>query len=49
MLFFGQFCGRPKCGDCVQEDLAKFGYKKNIKVEFFEHPSIFFTAYLNHV
>ncbi len=49
MLFFGQFCGIPKCGDPVQEDLAKFGYKKHTKVDFLKHPSIFLTTYLNHV
>jgi hypothetical protein len=49
MLFFCQFCGVPKSGDCVKEDLAKFGYQKNMKVEFFQHSSIFFNTYLSHV
>jgi hypothetical protein len=35
MLFFGQFCGIPKCGDPVQEDLAKFGLQETYKIEFF--------------
>jgi hypothetical protein len=31
------------------EDLAKFGYKLNMKVNFKKLPSIFLATYLNHV
>jgi hypothetical protein len=33
-----------KSGDCPQEDLAKFGYKPNIKVNSLKTISIFFPA-----
>ncbi len=31
----GQFCGVAPSGDHPQEDLTKFGYKLNMKLEFF--------------
>jgi hypothetical protein len=36
-------------GDDLQEDVAKFGYKLNLKIFFVKNPSIFLAAYLNHV
>ncbi len=38
-----------QCGNDPQEDLAKFGYKLNMKVNFLKHPSIVLANYLNHV
>ncbi len=32
--------------DHLEEDLAKIGYKININVKVFEHPSIFFASYV---
>jgi hypothetical protein len=31
-VFFGFVC--TQSGNCAKEDLAKFGYKQNMKVEF---------------
>jgi hypothetical protein len=36
-------------GDHPHRDLAKFGYKLNMKVKFGKHPAIFLATYLNHV
>jgi hypothetical protein len=33
----------------MEEDLAKFDYKLNMKVEKIKYPSIFLATYLNHV
>jgi len=33
----------------MEEDLAKFDYKLNMKVKKKKHPSIFLATYLNHV
>ncbi len=33
----------------LQEDLAKFGYRLNMKIIFLKHPFIFLATYLNHV
>jgi hypothetical protein len=38
-----------QCGNDPHEDLAKFGYKLNMKVNFVKHPSIVLATYLNHV
>jgi hypothetical protein len=32
--------------DHLEEDLAKIGYKLNINVKFFTHPSIFLATYV---
>jgi hypothetical protein len=32
-----QFCDVAKSGDGLREDLARFGYKQNMKVKFVEH------------
>jgi len=45
-------CGGPSRLYYPQEDLAKFGYKLNMKENLFEHPWFFFfliwATYLNH-
>jgi hypothetical protein len=41
--FLSQFC------DEAQEGLARFGYKLNMKVNFYKRPSFLLPAYLNHV
>jgi hypothetical protein len=44
ILFFivgGQFLDIAKSGDDPQEDLARFGYKLNMKVKFLNATSIF--------
>jgi hypothetical protein len=33
----------------MEEDLAKFDYKLNMKVKEIKHPSMFLVTYLNHV
>ncbi len=35
--------------DGLPDDLTKFGYKINMKVEFKKYLSIFLATYLNHV
>jgi hypothetical protein len=40
---FCQFCDVAKSGNGLGEDLARFGYKQNMKVKFVEH--IFFLFY----
>ncbi len=48
-LLGGQFCGVAPSGDHPQEDLTKFGYKLNMKVEFFKNSFIdFWLTYLNY-
>jgi hypothetical protein len=45
MFFFGQFYDVAKVV-ILQEDLANFGYKLNMKVKVFKHPSIYiFSTY----
>jgi hypothetical protein len=34
IYFFGRFCDVAKSGDDQQEDLARIGYKKNMKAKF---------------
>ncbi len=48
-VFFCQFCDVSKVTMISKKDLAKFGYKLNMKVKFSKHPSIFLATYLNHV
>jgi hypothetical protein len=47
-FFFLNLCC-SQSGDDPQEDLAKFGYKLNMKVKFLKHPSLILATYLNHV
>jgi hypothetical protein len=43
---FNQFCDVTKVAMVTQEDLAKFGYKLNMKVTCKEKHSIFLATYL---
>jgi len=40
---FCQFCDIAKSGDGLCENLARFGYKQNMKVKFVEH--LFFFSF----
>jgi hypothetical protein len=40
----GQFCVVAKSGNFPLEDLANFGYKLNMKIEFFKFPFFFFLG-----
>jgi hypothetical protein len=42
----GQFCGVAQVAINPQQDLTKFGYKLNMKVEFLKNPSIFLANLL---
>jgi len=44
-FFWGQFLCRQS-GDDPEEYLARFGYRMNIKLENFEHPSVFLATIL---
>ncbi len=44
-FFLAIFC-YSQSGDDPQEDLAKFGYKLNMKINVLKHPSIFLATYL---
>jgi hypothetical protein len=44
-----QFWDIAKSGDDSQEDLARFGYKLNMKVEFLNVLVYFWLIHLNHV
>ncbi len=47
MFFFGgQFLICRQSGDDPEEYLARFGYRMNIKLENFKHPSIFLATIL---
>jgi len=53
-FFLGvQFCNIAKNGDHPQEDLARFGYKLHMKVNFFKNILFWVrgkgATYLNHV
>ncbi len=37
-LFWGQFCDVAKSGNDLDKDVAKLGYKLNLKIEIFKHP-----------
>jgi hypothetical protein len=43
VVFFCQFCDVAKSGDGLCENLARFGYKQNMKVKFVEH--LFFLSF----
>jgi hypothetical protein len=43
ILFYGQSADDP------QEDLARFGYKLNMKVKFLKYVSVWLATYLNYV
>jgi len=45
VIFFGRFCHVAKSGDDQQEDLARIGYKKNMK-EFFSKTLFYIFGYL---
>ncbi len=38
ILFWGQFCDVAKSGNDLDEDVAKLGYKLNLKIEILKHP-----------
>jgi hypothetical protein len=44
-FFGGQFLCRQS-GDDPEDYLARFGYRMNIKLENFEHPSVFLATIL---
>ncbi len=46
---FLQFLCNSQSGNDPEEDLVRFGYKPNMKVNFLKHPFIFLATYLNHV
>ncbi len=48
-FFVFQFCDVAKVVMIHIEDLAKFGYKLNMKIETFKHISRFLATYLNDV
>jgi hypothetical protein len=45
-FFLGSILCCSQSGDDPQEDLAKFGYRLNMRLK---HPSMFLATYFNHV
>jgi hypothetical protein len=42
IVFFGRFCDVAKSGDDQQEDLARIGYKKNMKAKLSKNNVLYF-------
>jgi hypothetical protein len=48
-FYFREIFCYSQSGDDPQEDLTKFGYKLNMKINVLKHPPIFLATYLNLV